>query len=139
MTHVTYLVIFHLKMIVCQNVNLPHIDGHHPQKTHLWYNNYQILHMAHKLFQSYGITMFNRYYIKTKNHFSHFWNIFAFFSTLQHIYFWHKYIVTSHHITLKSVIFLKFDLFGFWPTIICKNIVKILHKNDMVEVQTWDL
>ncbi len=32
MTHFTYLVIFHLKMIVCQNVNLPHIYGQHPQK-----------------------------------------------------------------------------------------------------------
>jgi len=30
--HLTYLVIFHLKMIVCQNVNLPHIYGHNPQK-----------------------------------------------------------------------------------------------------------
>jgi hypothetical protein len=32
MTHVTYLVIFHLKMIVCQNVNLSHTYGHRPQK-----------------------------------------------------------------------------------------------------------
>jgi hypothetical protein len=35
MTHLTYLVIFHLKMIVCQNVNLPHttyLHGHRPQK-----------------------------------------------------------------------------------------------------------
>jgi hypothetical protein len=31
---------------------------------------------------------------------------------------------------------LTFDLFGFWPIIICKNIVKILHNNDMAEVQT---
>jgi hypothetical protein len=32
MTHFTYLVIFNLKMIVCQNINLPHTYGHHPQK-----------------------------------------------------------------------------------------------------------
>ncbi len=32
MTHLTYLVIFHLKVIVCQNVNLPHIYGPCPQK-----------------------------------------------------------------------------------------------------------
>jgi hypothetical protein len=32
MTHLAYLVIFHLKMIVCQNVNLPHTYGHRPQK-----------------------------------------------------------------------------------------------------------
>ncbi len=27
MSHLTYLVIFHLKVIVCQNVNLPHTYG----------------------------------------------------------------------------------------------------------------
>ncbi len=27
MTHLTYLVIFHLKVIVCQNVNLTHTYG----------------------------------------------------------------------------------------------------------------
>ncbi len=32
MNHFTYLVIFHLKVIVCQNVNLPHACGHRPQK-----------------------------------------------------------------------------------------------------------
>jgi hypothetical protein len=32
MTHLTYLVIFHFKVIVCQNVNLPHTYGHRPQK-----------------------------------------------------------------------------------------------------------
>jgi hypothetical protein len=33
--------------------------------------------------------------------------------------------------------YLEFDLFGFWPIIICKNIVKIIRNNDTVEVQTW--
>jgi hypothetical protein len=32
MAHLTYLVIFHLKMIVCQNVNLPHTYGHRHEK-----------------------------------------------------------------------------------------------------------
>jgi hypothetical protein len=32
MTHLIHLVIFHLKMIVCQNVNLPHTYGHRPSK-----------------------------------------------------------------------------------------------------------
>jgi hypothetical protein len=32
MTHLTHLAIFHLEMIVCQNVNLPHTYGHHPQE-----------------------------------------------------------------------------------------------------------
>jgi len=31
-THLTYFIIFLLKMIVCQNVNLLHTYGHHPQK-----------------------------------------------------------------------------------------------------------
>jgi hypothetical protein len=31
-THLTYLVIFHLKVIACPNVNLPQIYGHNPQK-----------------------------------------------------------------------------------------------------------
>jgi hypothetical protein len=31
-THLTYLVIFHLNVIVCQNVNLPHTYSHNPKK-----------------------------------------------------------------------------------------------------------
>jgi hypothetical protein len=92
------------------------------------------------LFQSYGITMFDRYYKfhKDEKTFNIFLKIFAFRRMLWHIYFWHKNILTSHHIRLKHVVFVEFDLFGFWPTIICKNIVKILHNNEMVEVQIWD-
>jgi hypothetical protein len=48
MTHLTYLVIFHLKMIVCQNVNLQHTYGHHLQKHPFVDDNYQTLHMIHK-------------------------------------------------------------------------------------------
>jgi hypothetical protein len=33
--HLTFLVIFHLKMIICQNFNLPHIYGHCLEKDHL--------------------------------------------------------------------------------------------------------
>jgi hypothetical protein len=32
MAHLTHLAIFHLKMIVCQNVSLPHTYDRHPQK-----------------------------------------------------------------------------------------------------------
>jgi hypothetical protein len=35
-------------MIVCQNLNLPHTYGHCLEKTHLWYDNYQTFHTAHK-------------------------------------------------------------------------------------------
>jgi len=48
-THLTYLVMFHLKVIVYQNVNLLHSYGLNPQKHPFSYNNYQTLHMAHKL------------------------------------------------------------------------------------------
>jgi hypothetical protein len=40
---------------------------------------------------------------------------------------------TSYEI--RNVIFLTFDFFGFWPTIICKNIVKIFHNNDMLKFE----
>jgi hypothetical protein len=39
----------------------------------------------------------------------------------------------------KNEVFVAFDFLGFWPIIICKNIVKIFHNNDMVEVQIWNL
>ncbi len=50
MAHLTYLVIFHLKMIVYQYINLPPTYGHHLEKHQfVIHNNYQILHMVHKL------------------------------------------------------------------------------------------
>jgi hypothetical protein len=51
--------------------------------------------------------------------------------------FLYKYNLTSHHMKLKNIYSLAFDIFGFWPTIICKNILKIFHNNDMIEDQTW--
>jgi hypothetical protein len=44
MVHLTFLFIFHLKTILCQNFNLLL-----QKKTHFWYDNYQIFHMVHKL------------------------------------------------------------------------------------------
>jgi hypothetical protein len=77
-------------------------------------------------------------FIKTENHLNPFLNLFSFCSKIWHIYFWHKYKLTSYHMKFKKCIFLAFDFFGFWLTIIWKTIVKILHNNDMVEVQTWN-
>jgi len=59
-------------------------------------------------------------FIKIKNHFNHFLTIFF----LWCIFFSHKYTLTSHHIRLKSVVYLEFDFFGFWLTIICKKLWK---------------
>jgi hypothetical protein len=62
MAHFTYLVIFHLKMIVCQML-IYHIFMVIALKNiHLQYNHYQTFYMAHKFIQSYGITMFSKYY-----------------------------------------------------------------------------
>ncbi len=33
--HFAFLFIFHLKVIICQNFNLPHTYGHCPEKYHL--------------------------------------------------------------------------------------------------------
>ncbi len=46
-----------------------------------------------------------------------------------------KYCLTSHY--MKTCSFFAIWTFGFWPTKMCKNIVKIFHNNGMVEVQTW--
>jgi hypothetical protein len=63
MAHLIYFVIFHLKVIVCQNINLPHTYGHCPQKTSICdMIIIKLFTRLTNLFQSYGITMFNKYY-----------------------------------------------------------------------------
>ncbi len=42
-------------------------------------------------------------FIKTKNHFNPFLNIFTIFSTLCCIYFWQKYTLTSRDMKYKKV------------------------------------
>jgi hypothetical protein len=90
------------------------------------------------LFQSSRIITFNKYYnfIKIKNHFNHFLNIFIFFSKMWHVYFLHKYILTSHHVNYLFI-YCIWLLWGLTYHNMQKN-MKILHNNDMVEVQTWD-
>ncbi len=63
MNHFTYLVIFHLKVTVRQNVNLPHTYGSPPPKTPICdMILIKIFTRFTKLFKSYRIIMFNRYY-----------------------------------------------------------------------------
>jgi hypothetical protein len=140
MAHFTYLVIFHLKIIICQMLIYHILMVIALTNTHLWYNNYQTVHMAHIFIPNHmesqclvDITNF----IKIKNDFNHFLNIFSFFNTLWR-FFWHKYTIKSLHMKFKNVISLTFHCFGFWSTIICKIIVKILHSIDMVDIQTWE-
>jgi hypothetical protein len=133
MDRLIYLGIFHLKVIVCQNVNLSHTIIA-PKNTHLWYDKIEFLKWLINLFQSYRITMFNRYYnfMNIKNHFNHVLNIFSFLSMLWHINFWHKYTLTSHHIRLKSVVSLEFNLFGI---LTYQNNAKILWNSFII--MTW--
>jgi hypothetical protein len=80
MAHYTFFIIFHLKVSVYQISNLTHIYDHRPKKNPFvimiklfkWFTN---------LFQSYGLIMFTTF-IKIKNHFNHFLNIFSFSNTL---------------------------------------------------------
>jgi hypothetical protein len=60
-----------------------------------------------------------------------------FFSTLWCSFFWHKYILTSHHINFLKCSSLAFDIFECWPTTICKNVVNFFHNNDVVE--NWNM
>ncbi len=63
MAHLTFLTIFHLKVIIFQIFKLPHIYGHCRKKPHLWYMIIiKFFTWLTNLFQSYGITMFSRYY-----------------------------------------------------------------------------
>jgi hypothetical protein len=63
MFHLTFFVIFYLKVIICQKNDLPHICDH--LKKHLPIYDMIIFKLCtcfKNLFQSYGITMFSRYY-----------------------------------------------------------------------------
>jgi len=67
MTHLIYLVIFHLKMIIYQNINLPHTYGHRSKTSICDMIIIKLFTWLTNLFQSYAITMFNRYYKFHKN------------------------------------------------------------------------
>jgi len=110
------------------------------KNSHLWYDNYQT-------FLSHGSQTYSNHmesqcliyitiFIKTKNHFNHFFSIFASFSTHWCTFFWHKYTLESHNISWKKY-FLIIQLFMLWSTILCKIFGKICFKITMVEVQTW--
>jgi hypothetical protein len=65
MAHFTYLVIFHLKVIIFQNVNLPHTYGHHLEKTSIC-NMIKLSNFSHGS-QTYSNRMESKYLIDTKN------------------------------------------------------------------------
>ncbi len=134
MVHSTYLVIFHLKMIICENFNLLCTYDYHPKKTLIcdliiikiftWFTN---------LFQSYEsqclVNIAN--FINIKNHFNHFFNMLWNFILAQICF-----NITSYEIK-KCILFCIWFL-SVWSTIICKTFMKIFHNNNMVEVQTWN-
>jgi hypothetical protein len=97
MVHLTFLVIFYLKVIVCQKNYLPHIYDH--LKNHLPIYDMIFSNFAHDL-KTYSNHMESQCLVDIKiliNNFNNFLNIFAFFNTLQCIFSLHKYILTSHH------------------------------------------
>ncbi len=99
MAHVTFLVIFHLKVSVCQKNNYHILMVIGLKETHLWYDNYQTFHMAHILFWSYGITMLvdPTNFINIKSNLNHFLNIFAFWISYDIYIFFAQMYSTSHH------------------------------------------
>jgi hypothetical protein len=92
------------------------------KKTHLWYDNYQTLQMAHKPIPT------------TWNHNVECMYFYCLISCDIHFFVQIYSNITAYEI--KSAGFLTFDFFVFWLTIICKNIVKIIFSIDMVKIQT---
>jgi hypothetical protein len=106
--HFTYFVIFHLKVIVCQNVNLPHTYDHNPQKHPfvIW----QLLKFSHSS-QTYSNHMKSQFLIDNKkiitpeSHFNHFLSIIAFLSTQWCRFFCHIHTLELHNISWKKKFF----------------------------------
>jgi hypothetical protein len=79
------------------------------KNTHLWYDNYQTFHVAHKY--SCEITMFSRYYkfhkdLKSFN-FNHFLSIFAFFNKCE-------FFLAQIYFNIRLYEIKKFHLFNIW-------------------------
>ncbi len=133
---ITFLVISHLKLIICQKFNLPYTYGHCLKKHQFviwWLSN-----------SSHGSQIYSNHmesqcliditnFIKIKNHFNHFLRIFTFFSALWHIYIAKIYF----NITLYEI--KKCNFFCIWLRWVLtyhnmQKIMKILHNNGMVEI-----
>jgi hypothetical protein len=100
MTHFTYLVIFHLKLIICRNVNLPHTYGHRLKKYQfviwkLWNSSHSSQIYSSHTKSECLVDIKN--FITIKNHFNPFLSILHFLVHCDIYIFWHKYILTSHH------------------------------------------
>ncbi len=95
-------------MIVCQNVNLPHAYGHHPQKHP--FVTWKLSNFSHGS-QTYSNHMESQCliditkFIRTKNHFNHFFSIFSF---LIHndVHFFATNKVWNHTIYIEKMNFL---------------------------------
>jgi len=103
------------------------------------YDNHQSFHIAHKPIIWNHNVVYTINSIMIKNHFTHFLSIFSFFSTLWWIFFAQIYYNQYQIIWL----FLEF-FFGIWFLWVLayhnmQKIAKILHNNDIVEVQAWYL
>jgi hypothetical protein len=93
-------------VIIYENVNLPHIRGRTCKKNPFmtrklsnFSNGSQIWFKLCEMICE--ITTIN--FMKAKNHFNHFWSIFAFFSTMCHAFFSCKYTPSHHNIKQNDV------------------------------------
>jgi hypothetical protein len=87
------------------------------------------------LVQSYGNTMFfmdATNFINIENYFNLFWSIFSFFKQLICTFFWHKYILTSHHMKLTSLIF-----FSIWFLCVLAYHNMQKHFENPILIMTW--
>jgi hypothetical protein len=126
LTHISCLHPFELSSS-SQNFNL--------YISHWWYDKFdQTFYIVHK----HGIVISSHLILyKDLKSFQFFWNIFSYFNTLLHSFGGTNVLyITSYKI--RNCNFLKYlILLCFGPTIICKNIMKILISNDMVKVLEW--
>ncbi len=65
------------------------------------------------------------HFVKIKNHFNHFWNIFAFFNTYLYIFFSYKYILTCHNINRKKLGFSLFYCLSYVLPYYIRNTMKL--------------
>jgi hypothetical protein len=110
-----------------------------PKNTHLWMIIIKLSTWLTNLFQSYGITMFNRYYKFHKDYksFQSFFEyICIFLYIVMHNFLSQIYFKITQY-KLEKIIFFLIELILLWSTILCNFLEKICSKITMVEVQTW--
>ncbi len=103
------------KWFFCENVNLPHTYDHdHKNNSFITWKLSNFSNGSQIWFKSCEMTceIIIMNFMKVKNHFNHFWNIFVSFSTLWYVLFSYKYTAIHHNIKRKWFIFCSILFFG---------------------------